>query len=207
MRTEESVFDETYRQYLQQVNNLSLGPIAGRLGAKFEKNRMRIPLLNNEYALSGEGIFGPSGERPAFDICVILSKYALLCPDTPPARHDWVSFRDFKDSAPLTNYFSKDVEGAIGSYFSGKLNGLKKAGDALGGVAPDLDVAYDLALQFDALPKIPLIMLYNDSDEDFAATCSVLFESRADKFLDPECLAMLGGQLFRHLRRAFKTGK
>ena len=51
---------------------------------------------------------------------------------------------------------------------------------------------------------IPVIMLYNDADEEFSAKCSVLFESRAEKYLDAECIAMLGRQLFRHLKKALK---
>ena len=49
---------------------------------------------------------------------------------------------------------------------------------------------------------IPIIILYNDADEEFSAKCSVLFESRAEKYLDAECLAMIGWQLFSHLKKA-----
>jgi hypothetical protein len=43
-------------------------------------------------------------------------------------------------------------------------------------------------------------MLFNDADEEFPATCCVLFESRAETYLDMECIAMLGRQLFIHLK-------
>jgi hypothetical protein len=35
-------------------------------------------------------------------------------------------------------------------------------------------------------------------------SCTVLFERRAEKYLDAECLAMLGWQLFIRLRKAAK---
>ena len=105
----------------------------------------------------------------------------------------------------LTGYFTNEVEHAIGSYFSGRLNDLRKASESLGGYSPDLEVKYDLAIQFDALPKIPVIMLYNDADEEFSTKCSVLFESRAEKYLDAECMAMLGWQLFTHLKKALRS--
>ena len=204
MQTKETVFEKTYRNYLAQLGEISFESIAHDLGAKIEGSRIKIPLFINEYALSSEAITDPSGKKPAHDICVILCKYVLLCPHIPPEEHNWVSFRNFKDSGPLISYFTNDVERAIGSYFSGRLNDLKKASDILGGYPADLEVKYDLAVGFDALPKIPVIMLYNDVDEEFSAKCSVLFESRAEKYLDAECIAMIGWQLFSHLKKATK---
>jgi hypothetical protein len=204
MQTQETIFEKTYQNYLEQLREISFESVAHNLGAKIEENRIKIPLFNTEYEISSKGISDPTGKKPSHDICVILSKYILRCPAIPPKEHDWVSFRNFKDSGPLTGYFTNDVERAIGSYFSGRLNDLKKASNALGGYAPNLDVKYDLAIQFDALPKIPVIMLYNDVDEEFSAKCSVLFESRAEKYFDAECIAMIGWQLFSHLKKAIK---
>lgn len=202
MKSEENVFEKTYQHYLGQLGELPLASTAHHLGARIGENRIRIPLLGSEYEVSHQGIVDPSGTKPALDICVILSKYILMCPDPPPKEQGWVSFRDFKDSGPLITYFTNDVERAIGSYFSGRLTELKKASDALGGYPPALDARYDLAVQFDALPRVPMLVLYNDPDEGFPAHCSVLFEHRAEKYLDAECLAMLGRQLFRHLKKA-----
>ena len=204
MQTEESVFEKTYHSYLEQLREISFESIAHDLGATIEKNRITLPLFINEYKVSVEGIADPAGQKPPHDICVILCKYILGCPDTPPKENGWVSFRNFKDSGPLIGYFTHDVERAISAYFSGRLNDLKKASDALGGCPTGLEVQYDLAVQFVALPKIPVMLLYNDEDEEFSAKCSVLFEGRAEKYLDAECIAMIGWQLFSHLKKAIK---
>jgi hypothetical protein len=55
-------------------------------------------------------------------------------------------------------------------------------------------------MQFNALPKIPVLLLFNDADEEFPAQCAVLFERRAENFLDMECLAMVGMLLFEYLK-------
>jgi len=207
MEGEETVFERNYEDYLAQLKNISIESIAPNLGGKVEEGVIKIPLFGINYEVSVSGITDPSGNKPAYDICVVLSKYLLLCPDAPPKEDEWVSFRDFKDSGPLTNYFNNDVERSITSYFKGRLAGLKKASKSISGHQPNLDVNYDLAMQFDALPMIPVILLFNDADEEFSAKCSVLFERRAEKYLDAECLAMLGWQLFNHLRRADKMEK
>lgn len=63
-------------------------------------------------------------------------------------------------------------------------------------------MSYDLAAQFVALPRVPLLLLFNDADDEFPARCSVLFQEHADRYLDPECLAMLGRRLYARLERA-----
>jgi len=202
MMSTETVFEQTYKNYLKKIQKVPFEPAAQKLGVIFEENILKIQLFRKEYRVSAEGIIDSAGKRPTYDICVILSKYILLCPDTQPENKDWVTFKDFKDSRPLINYFTHDVEQAISSHFSGKIRDLKKAGNILGGYPPALDVQYDVALQFDALPLIPVVILFNDMDEEFSATCSVLFERRAEKYLDAECLAMLGWHMFSCLKTA-----
>jgi hypothetical protein len=55
-------------------------------------------------------------------------------------------------------------------------------------------------MQFEALPQIPVILLFNDADDEFPAQSSVLFERKAEKYLDPECLSMAGRLLFTCLK-------
>jgi len=45
-----------------------------------------------------------------------------------------------------------------------------------------------------------LLLLFNDKDDEFPAQGSVLFEKRAEKFLDMECLAMVGMLFFEYLK-------
>ncbi len=201
MKSEASVFEKTYRDYMGRVRNVDLGVIAPRLGATIEDDQAIIPLFGMPHRVSHAGITDPSGRQPTFDTCVILCKYLLLCTDLKPAVYDWVSYRGLKDSGPLTVYFANDVEGAISEYFSGRLPELKEASGKLGGYPPAMEVTYDLSVRFDALPRVPLLMLYNDADDEFPAKCLVLFERRAESYLDAECLAMLGRALFVNLKR------
>jgi hypothetical protein len=202
MASETSVFEATYGQYRDQLSRLDFGPLAARLGVQVDGNEVRVPLLGALYCVSPDGVLDPYGEVPGFDVCVVLFKYLLRCPETAPAARDWVSYRGLKDSGPLTVYFANEVEGAIAAAFSGRADALAAAGAVLGGRAPDIGARYDLALQFHALPRVPLCLLFNDADDEFPAACSLLFERRSEVYLDPECLAMLGRHLFVRLKRA-----
>ena len=200
MKSKATVFKKTYKDYIAQIAGIDLGSIVQKLGVHAEGDDVTIHLFGKPYKVTKNGITDPSGKRPSLDICVILCKYLLLCPDVYPREKEWVSFRDLKDTGPLTTYFANDVAGAITSYFVGKLDDLKEAGKNIGGYPPDFEVAYDLFMQFDALPRVPVILLFNDADDEFPAQSSVLFERRAEKYLDPECLAMAGRLLFTCLK-------
>lgn len=194
-------FEETYQYYLSRIRGLSLESLSGRLGAAFKGSHLEIPMLHRKYYVSHDEIVDAYGNRPYLDICVILSRYILMCPSGAPAENGWTNFRDLRDTAPLVGSFAKDVEQAIGRSFSRNVEGLKHAGAALGGYPPDLDVRYDISLCFDALPKVPVLLLFNDEDGEFPAKTLVLFDRSADRYLDAECIAMLGGQLFYRLHK------
>ena len=204
MTTKNPVFEKTYKDYLAQVAGIDLKQIEQKLGVEVQGNDVTIPLFGKPHKVSETGITDPSGKQPYLDICVILCKYLLLCPEINPKEKEWVCFRDLKDSGPLTTYFANDVERAISGYFSGRLNDMKEACKTLSGYPPHIEVTYDLSMQFDALPKVPVILLFNDADDEFPAKSSVLFERRAERYLDAECLAIAGRLLFTYLKKAVK---
>ena len=164
--------------------------------------------FQGEHTISAQGIIDASGKKPSHDICVILSKYILLCPANRPERQsksqpdsqEWVSYRNFKNSAPLHHYFNKEVEGAITALVANQLSFLDKASKLLGGSLSSLRISYDFAAQLNALPKVPLILLYNTPDEEFPADCFILFQAQCEQYLDCESIAMLGRQLYISLK-------
>ena len=202
MNTGETVFKQTYRYYLSRIREISLPSLADTLGAEAAGDKLKIPFLGEKYTVSGEAINDSAGAMPPYDICVILSKYILMCPDALPGQGDWVNFRDLKEAGPLTKFFANDVEHAIAKYFSGRSADLKNAAHLSDGYRPELDINSDIAAQFNALPRIPMLLLCNDADEEFPASCSVLFRSSVETFLDAECIAMMGVRLFYHLKNA-----
>jgi len=195
MSQEAAVFEETYNDYLSRLSAIDLADAAVCLGATMDEGRAIIPFLNRTYRVSKEGITRDDGQRPQLGTCVILSRYLLMCPLSEPTNTAWASYRDFKDSGPLATYWANDVEGALVEAFAGRLDDLAKAAEALGGYPPGEDFPYDACHRFDALPKIPMLLLFNDVDDEFPAKCTVLFQSSAEVYLDGECLGMLGAQL------------
>lgn len=200
MQAPAPVVAQTCHAYLNRLKEINFHGISEKLGVTVTGQTAVVPFFNRAYRVSSAGILDPSGNPAAPETCIILSRYLLMCPAYTPREKEWTAYRDFKDAGPLTVYFANDVEQAMARHFSGGRAGLEKAGQALGGVVPGLDAGYDLSLVIPALPRLPLLLLFNDTEEEFAAKCLVLFERRADQYLDAECLAVLGRLLFVHLK-------
>ena len=186
------VFEKIYQDYLAQVSQKDLSGLKDRLGITVDGDDAIIPFYGVSYRVSAQGIVDDQGRRPSHTVSVILCQYILLCPDTEPFGTDWVTYRDFKDAAPYVGGFRNNAEMPISRIFSNRLLDLEKACLELAGRRVNEQFSSDLAIRFDALPKVPVLMLFNDQDEEFPAQCSILFQRQAEKYLDMECLAILG---------------
>jgi hypothetical protein len=198
------IFEKIFRDYLAQISGIDLKSVSERLGIDIRDDEAVIPLFGKPYRISEKGIFDSSGMRPSHSACVVLFKYLLLCPDEEPHVKDWVAFRDFKDATPFVEGFANTSEHEIEKYFTGKLSGLEKACIVSGGKTFDADYSYDLSMRFDPLPRVPVIMLFNDEYEMFRSRCIILFERCAEKYLDMECLAIIAMHLAGHLKKNSK---
>ena len=196
------IYEQTYQDYLSRIAELDFPFLADKLAIQLDGQHVIIPFFGKPYRISTKGITDPSNRQPHLSVSVILCKYLLMCPMIEPLEGNWMSYKDFKDAVPLIRAFSNTVTHPIAETFSGRLTELEEAGKSIGGYAPADELSYDLSMRFDALPKLPLLLLFNDKDDEFPAQCSVLFEQRAEKFLDMECLAMVGMLFFEYLKTA-----
>ena len=204
MDTSSTIFEKHYQDYCAQISEIDFNSVTSILGTQKDGDQMIIPFFNRKYWVSANGIMDESGNRPDYIVCVIIAKYILLCPDQSHTDAQWVSFKDFKKTSHFTNvtFFNSDVEQAIGDHFSGRLDALSGAGRAIGGMDYPMALSYDLSMQFTVLPRISLLLLFNDGDDEFASQCKVLFQKHAEFYLDPESLAMSGALLAGNLKKA-----
>lgn len=206
MADSSDIFEQNYRKYCDQMAEIDFGLIKDKLGLIFDGDKIFIPFFNRRYLVSNNGIIDAAGNRPSnrleYMVSVILAKYILLCPDKSHFDTEWVAFKDFKRVSHFTNvnYFSSDTERAIEKHFSGRLDELSKASEEFGGIHHEMSISYDLSMQFNALPLISLLLLFNDGDDEFPAKCTVLFQKHAEFYLDPESLAMSGAFLAMSLK-------
>ncbi|MFH1985335.1 MAG: DUF3786 domain-containing protein [Pseudomonadota bacterium] len=195
------VFQQTREAYIGLINDVPMEQVAGRLGFRRTPDGYAVEMLGRTFIVGADDIVNTDGRPAAFDVCVLLSRYLIMCPAAPEDRAEWAAFRDFKDAGPLLKYFADNVEGAIAGAFNGQGNALATAAEAMGGQSGAGDLSYDLKYRFQALPRIEMLLLFNDGDEEFGPDCRVLFQRQTERYLDMECVAILGARLAAGLCR------
>jgi len=202
MKQHASAFKKNYEIYLSRIGTVDLPSVAPILGLVPAGDRFRIDFLGQPYFVSRTGMQDESGETPDYITCVILAKYLILCPDRVVLDESWCAFRDFKKKSHFlnVNYFASDTENVIVDTFAGKIDTLERFCAQLGGEKKNDGFSYDLVAQFTALPRISLLLLFNEGDDDFAAYGTVLFQKQAEHYLDPESLAMTSAHLAQQLK-------
>lgn len=186
-----TVFDKTYEGYLARLRGCDYLGRAGRLGAAVRDDALVVPFLNERFFVSPMGLVGPAGAVPGFSESIVLLNYILRCPERLPVGGEWISYREVKGSGPLGVYFSDNAVKPLANRFAGKLSELSVACRKLGGRETPGAGAYDVSATFTLLPRIPLSLRFNDADEAFPASCTLLFASDVSSWLDPESLAIL----------------
>lgn len=202
MQSKPSIFEQHTRFYLKQVDRMDFAPISDRLGVRVENRTATVPVFGQPYRVSSERICRSDGRPADYTTTVIVCRYLLQCPGFDPAEERWQSFKDFPDAAPLVGYFTANVEQVIAGHFSGRLDRLRGGAEHLGGQQPAMQLSYDFFSIIRALPRVPILLLFNEADDEFPAQSSVLFENRARHYLDMECLAMVGSLLVERLIRS-----
>jgi len=195
------VFDKIRKDYLHQVTRIEERERTGSLlGITVITNGYEIPFFNTTYTITPEMITDADRKSASHAIAVILCKYLLLCPSQPSNDTSLVTYKDFKDATPYVGGFRNTAETPIAGHFDNCLLKLEKKCLELGGQPFSTEVSCQLAFKFKALPNVPIIMLFNDSDEEFPAQATLLFQKNAASYLDMECLAMIGSALAYRLQ-------
>jgi len=199
MSAKNEVFDKTYTDYLAKLEELDLAAVAGRLGLDVSGGELLVRLLGEDYQVTKAGVFDSAGEKVGLTVGVVIFKYLLMCPDSSPEEGGWTTYHSFKDAQPLLHYFARETTGPIERRYGGRLEELRQACLAAGGVDRSEAGAYDLSVQFELLSRIPLFLRFNDADDEFPAQCTVLFRQSVERYLDMESLGILGALFARKL--------
>ena len=198
----DSVYNQTYHDYLKQLKSMQFNGKEAVLGITLDGDAVVVPYFGRSIRLTADGLKDEAGRRPDFSDCVVVCRYLIMCPPFEPKQKEWAAYRDFPDAGPLTVFWADTVEGPLARTFSGKVGALEKACVTLGGTIPDMDIVCNLCRRFTPLPKMPLLLVFNDADDDFPASASLLFEKRASTYLDAESQAILGHALTNRLLAA-----
>lgn len=184
-------YEEVYQGLLARLRDLNFRWLAPGLGADYDQGTLLIASFGKRYRITPEGIRDEDGAEPPLTVRIVLSYY-ILHGGSAELAGEWVSYRDFKDAAFFMASYRETVERAIAAEFSGRLETLRTCSQRIGGQElPELGSG-DVCHRYQALPNVPLALVFYDADEELPASATVLYDRHSTFFLDLECLAVLG---------------
>jgi hypothetical protein len=125
-----------------------------------------------------------------------LTCYYMATADGFPLEGCWISFAELPDG----RFYNQAFQGYTGN----------KIAESIGNdIAKITEVSYrnngtnlgygDVSFRFDALPRVPLALVYWRGDDDFSPSCKILFDSSVSHYLPTDVCAILGSILTRKL--------
>lgn len=131
---------------------------------------------------------------PTFSSALLL--YYFNTADGAPLGGKWISFTDLPEGRFYTQAFQGYTGNELVRAFQSDIEALKQAAVRLGGRAHTLG---DFSFEFQALPRVPVLVCCWGGDEDFPTSIKILFDSSARHYLPTDAYAILGSSLTRKL--------
>ena len=185
----DSNYDRVCEELLAVVARTGAAANAPDLAGRVEDGAAVLPLFGEEHVVGPEGV-SRAGRRLDTIGSILLLRY-LLQAGTAELQHTWLPYRDLKDGAQFSSYIKAHIEDKMAETFAGKRALLEDRLRALGAVPFEGDLRGDLVLVVSPLPKVPVLCLFWDRDEEFPASFQFLFDGSAPDYLDLESLAVV----------------
>jgi len=152
---------------------------------------LTFPSLEARDLHSGEPL--PSG-------MLALLLYYFSMSDGTPAAGRWISFSELPDGRFYNQAFQGYTGKALARKFENNLEAFCDAAKKLGGHRlPEEQGLGDAAFAFQVLPNVSLSAVYWCGDEDFPASCNILFDASVSHHLSTDGCAILGSILTQRL--------
>ncbi len=175
-----------------EVKHIDFKEIHKRIGADFRNGSIFIRCFGTEYEVRPDGEITTRGYINPW-LKILILHYIRTGGIGEPSG-DWVSFSELKSGMVKESSFVRDCEEPLRETLDSDFKGTSRALQMLG-ARPVEDRTADHSWLIDALPRVPMLILYWKTDEDEPETggsrVKILFDRTADRFLDVESLIFL----------------
>ena len=165
--------------------------IASRSGTtySFPRQSFFVSLLGNIYHITyPAGMIEKSDGSPAGSREGLIILHYLVQADGMDIKGEWVAYRDLPGARYHEPAFIAEVERPLSMGLSGRLAVLSRWVEVN---ARMLQLTGDIAFAWEALPRVPLLIIFNEKDEEFPASARMLFDVSAPNYLPTEDLSVL----------------
>lgn len=187
----------------KKAASMEFEDIATRIGATLtqidETATLVVPCFNRTLYITRDGIKDDQGKplekNDQTFVYIHMAQGGIKKP-----TGNLKSFKEFPNTVSKIISMNDHVEAPLKKAFAGKMEKLATACSAVGGknVKDNFDSG-DLAFEFTAFPKVPVTLLFWDTEEGFEADVKLLFDETVVDHLDIESIMFLSEHLVKLL--------
>ena len=179
----------------EQFADADLQAMAERAGARYDAGppeAIEVDLLSRAHLVARRDVTAVEGLAPSMWEKVFLRIYLTRATGDAPAGR-WVALRELPNTASKVGEFERQAA-KIANAFADRPGALAEVAARHGGSVVESDSA-DRAVAFRALPRVELLLLFWEGDEDFPARASILLDGAVLDYLDQEAIVFLAESL------------
>jgi hypothetical protein len=185
---------ETLSVARRKFSAAAAGSVAENSACLFEqeKSRFIVPLLGQNYLVSyPEGLVTRlgTGEEAPLATAILLLHYLSWSTGTPLSG-SWISYKELQGGAVYIDPFSNRAVLPFVKIFGGRPQEFARAAQLLGGEKTSHG---HLSYRIPALPRVPLLYILWEGDDEFPPSGTILFDRHANEYLHTEDYAVLAG--------------
>ena len=136
-------------------------------------------------------------DLPLSDQALLLYYFATA--NGSPLAQRWVSFSELPDGRFYNQAFKGYTGRELARTYGENLQALSLAARRLGAGLPGGAPVGDRSFLFRPLPRVPLLLVFWQGDEEFPSSFQILFDASASHYLPTAVCAVLGSMLARRL--------
>lgn len=167
--------------------------VARRALVEVREGKFVVPFLGDLYLVDPEGEFRAlRGEEPSAELQVSVIEYLLGAKELEPAGR-WVLMKDLKGGRGFAQSHPLPQEKILEVYGRDR-EGFLRRGQELGGEAMGFG---DASVLLKPLPRIPMLLVLWEGDEEFPPRLNCLFDPTAAEHLRLDALYGLAVEVIR----------
>ena len=199
--TKKDMAEDALKWARERAASMEIEDLQKRLGGTLVNNSdtkaLELPYFTGTIRITPGKISKNNGSELTRWEQVFLFNHLAQGGDSLPTGK-WKGLVEFPNTVSKIKSMKKHVEDPLIDRFAGKAAELAKAGAAMGGrPVEDKSVKADVALRFDPLPRVPVMLLFWDEEpgEGYGAEVKLLFDETVVDHLDIESIMFLSERI------------
>ncbi len=206
--TKRDIAEDALAWAKKRASNISIEELPERIGGELieieGKRALRIPYFNKEVLIFEDEIKKANNEPLSHWERVFLYNHIAQGGKSRPLER-WIPFHELPNTISKIKSMKRHVEEELENRFKGKTTILKERLLKMGGIDVSREFpSADVAIKIYVLPRIPLLLLFWDSEEEeegLGAKAQILFDSTIVEHLDIESILFMCETLVEYLEK------